>query len=436
VTISEGSVLAGKYRIVRLLGEGGMGTVFEGRHLELDQPVAIKVLRRELAADPEAVTRFSREARAASSLRSPHVAKIFDVGRLDDERPYIVMEYLDGSDLGAVLEKRGSLPLREALQLVLEACEGVAEAHERGIIHRDLKPANLFVAREGGRTTVKVFDFGISHVETAEEVRVTKTQSAFGTPLYMSPEAVRSAKLTSARTDVWALGVILYELVAGKPPFLGDTPTAVAIALTIESLVPLSQRVAGVPPEVDAVLARALAKSPADRYANAGELAAAVRGLLAARPPSAAVVARAPEASPLPARGRLLALFLGVAIVAAALTAAGVALLRGSEAPPRATAAGDATTSTAPTSEAPRPVVVPAPSASASPAPAPSASSPKLDVIVEAGPASTGTARAVAASNAAPPVTSEPPRAPSGAAPPQTATARPSAAPPGSPLHL
>ncbi len=432
MTIAEGSVLAGKYRIVRVLGEGGMGTVLEGRHLELDQPVAIKVLRAELAADPEAVTRFSREARAASSLRSPHVAKIYDVGRLEDARPYIVMEYLDGSDLGALLLRRGSLPLREALQYVLEACEGVAEAHERGIVHRDLKPANLFVAREGARTTVKVFDFGISLVETAEELRVTKTQSAFGTPHYMSPEAVRSAKLTSARTDVWALGVILYELVAGVTPFSGDTATAVAISVTIESYVPLGQRVAGVPPEVDAVLARALAKNPADRYANAGELAAAVRGLL--EPPAAIAddASRAVDGARSPSRTRVV---VAAAIAAAAAAVGAVAIVRS---PPdvAATAASDPrpTTSTAEL-EAPPPKVVPAPSVRVVPTPSASASAPQLDVIVEAQPPREASPRLSRAPSAAAVTSSALPGRSTSGAPVPPAPA-PSAPAPGSPLHI
>ena len=197
-----GSKIGGRYELVRELGSGGMGVVWLARHAELGTNVAIKVLRSEVLSDREAVTRFDREARAAASLRGPHVARILDVGRTENAIPYMVMEYLDGCDLGAEIANSGPLPIADAVEYVLQACEAMIEAHEGGIIHRDLKPENLFLSRNGQARTVKILDFGISRVSHPGEMRVTQTQSSFGTPLYMSPEQVRSCLLyTSDAAD-------------------------------------------------------------------------------------------------------------------------------------------------------------------------------------------------------------------------------------------
>jgi serine/threonine-protein kinase len=226
IGVQEGEILAGKYRIERVLGAGGMGMVVAARHIELDEHVAIKFLLPETLDNPEVVARFSREARAAVRIKSEHVARIIDVGRMASGAPYIVMEYLEGEDLASWLERRGALSVDQALDFVLQACEAIAAAHALGIIHRDLKPANLFVVRLGdGRQRVKVLDFGISKVLTADQSApsITNTAALLGSPLYMPPEQMRSARNVDTRSDIWSLGVILHQLVAGTPPFGGAT---------------------------------------------------------------------------------------------------------------------------------------------------------------------------------------------------------------------
>lgn len=246
------------------------------RHLDLRTDVAIKILRAHAMRDAEHIARFDREARVAASLKSPHVTRILDVGH-HRGLPFMVMELLVGNDLAKELEQRGPLPVGEAVGYLLQACEAMIEAHDAGIIHRDLKPENLFLATVGGSRILKVLDFGISKFQEAEEVRVTQTQSSFGTPLYMSPEQVRSTKNVDARADIWSLGVIAHELLTGEPPFAGETAAAVAVAITVEAYPPLSPRRGDVPPELDRVVARALEKNRDDRFASVRELANALR---------------------------------------------------------------------------------------------------------------------------------------------------------------
>jgi eukaryotic-like serine/threonine-protein kinase len=279
-----GDAIAGKYKVTRLLGEGGMGSVYEAHHEALGVAVAVKILKDDAMADAEAVARFAREAKAAAVLRGPHTARVFDVGELSGGRPFMVMEMLQGHDLGVELEQQRRIPLSQAASYVVQSCDAISEAHEIGIVHRDLKPANIFLARAGSRTVVKILDFGISRFDKAGEQRVTQTQSAFGTPLYMSPEAIRSAKHTDARSDIWALGVILYELVSGEPPFMGDTPTSVAVSITVDTYRPLSELVAGIPPEIDEIIARALQKDPTKRFQTVGEMSQALAPFADATP--------------------------------------------------------------------------------------------------------------------------------------------------------
>ena len=275
--IAIGETLDGRYRVVSRLGEGGMGVVYRATHLELGVEVAVKVLREEALGDQEAVTRFYREARAASALKGPHVARVLDVGRLASGSPYLVMEFLEGNDLDAELERRGALPVGEAVRYVLETCDAMSEAHALGIVHRDLKPANLFLARAAnGRTSIKVLDFGISKLVDPQDQRVTQTQAVFGTPLYMAPESLRSTKHADARADVWALGVILYELLAGRPPFLGESASAVTVAITVDPPAPLRAARPEVPPELEAAILRALEKKADLRFASVDELARAI----------------------------------------------------------------------------------------------------------------------------------------------------------------
>jgi eukaryotic-like serine/threonine-protein kinase len=216
-----GQVLAGKYRIERLLGEGGMAFVFAARDESRGLRAALKVLAPDFARDPELVARFEREAQAVSQLRSPHVVRMYEINATADGLPFIAMELLEGRDLEAELEERKQIPVDEAVDYILQACSAMIEAHAAGIVHRDLKPANLFVDRQTGIRMVKVLDFGISKVFGA--AKLTAAGAIMGTVLYMSPEQVRASKDVDERTDIWSLGVILYEILAGRAPFEGSS---------------------------------------------------------------------------------------------------------------------------------------------------------------------------------------------------------------------
>ncbi|HEX2880041.1 MAG TPA: serine/threonine-protein kinase, partial [Polyangiaceae bacterium] len=210
-----GETLAGKYRIDRVLGVGGMGVVVAATHLDLDTKVAIKVMRDELLSEPSAVQRLMLEARAAAKIKSEHVARVLDVSTLPSGVPYIVMEYLDGCDLAQLLTEHGALPVAQVADYLLEACEALAEAHAAQIIHRDLKPENLFVARAAdGSPTIKVVDFGISKQlgPAASERALTNPSTAVGSPQYMAPEQMQGRPI-DVRADIWALGTILYQAV-------------------------------------------------------------------------------------------------------------------------------------------------------------------------------------------------------------------------------
>jgi len=227
-TMEPGSVIAGKFRIERVLGEGGMGIVLAAHHLHLGRLVAIKVLKPEALAHKDIVARFANEARSASRIQSEHVARVLDVGAFDSGEPYMVMEYLEGCDLSKYVRQRGPLAVGEAIDYLLQACEALAEAHVAGIVHRDLKPANLYLTRRAdGSNCVKVLDFGISKAalspDQAAPQNMTQTSSVLGTPGYMAPEQLRSSKHVDARTDIWALGVILHELLTGRLAFQGST---------------------------------------------------------------------------------------------------------------------------------------------------------------------------------------------------------------------
>ena len=274
--VQPGDLLAGKYRIERVLGRGGMGVVVAAVHEALDERVALKFLLPEALANQEAVERFLREARAAVKIRSEHVARVTDIGALESGAPYMVMEYLDGVDLARYLESRGPLPVPEAVEYMLQACEALAEAHALGIVHRDLKPANLFrIERVDGTPSIKLLDFGISKV-IAHQVALTQTSSMLGSPLYMAPEQMTSSKHVDARADVWALGIILYELLTGEPPFQGETlPEVCAQILTTEPR-PIRALQEEIPAELESVVARCLHKEREQRYGSVAELAVAL----------------------------------------------------------------------------------------------------------------------------------------------------------------
>jgi serine/threonine-protein kinase len=268
-----GQTLGGKYEVVRLLGEGGMAYVFEAKHLRLKQRVAIKLLAPEMARDPEIVARFEHEARAVAKLRTPHVARVMDVDVTEHGIPFIVMEFLEGRDLDGELAARGRLPVDEAVDCVLQASAAMIEAHETGIIHRDLKPANLFLATEGQERIVKVLDFGISKV-VGEATRLTAAGAVMGTVLYMSPEQVRAAKDVDERADIWSLGVILFELVAGKPPWTGSSHQIAAAIVSNDA--PDIRQVAPVPDALAGVIRQMLSRDRDKRIASIRALVAAL----------------------------------------------------------------------------------------------------------------------------------------------------------------
>jgi serine/threonine-protein kinase len=278
-----GATIDGKYRVEQVLGEGGMGVVFQAVHLRLGQRVAIKMLHPSMLRKPEIVERFEREARAAVQLRSPNAVRVLDVDVTPEQLPYMVMELLDGHDLAHELRARGRFNVPDAVDCVLQACRAMAEAHALGIVHRDLKPANLFLAREGTTTVVKVLDFGISKMAASElDVHVTSTLATMGTPLYMSPEQIRSAKSVDARADVWSLGVILFELLTGQPPFTG-TAMAVSAAIVADPAPAMRALQPDIPEALEQVVAKALAKSPEARWPDVQALSLALAPFAAGR---------------------------------------------------------------------------------------------------------------------------------------------------------
>jgi eukaryotic-like serine/threonine-protein kinase len=268
--VGIGDVVAGKYEVRRILGSGGMGVVIAAWHRELEKLVALKFMRDHRSSSERGIERFLFEARAASRLQSEHVVRVLDVGRLPDQAPYIVMEYLEGQDLARLLEERGRLGVSDAVEYVVQVCEAMAEAHAQGIIHRDLKPQNLFLTtRADGRSLVKVLDFGISKVQCAEG---TTTSQPIGSPAYMAPEQIRPSQSIDVRADIWSLGVILHELLSGSRPFTGDTAAEVLFKVLSEPprLAPLH----GVAPAgLVSAIERCLQKRPEDRFATVAELA-------------------------------------------------------------------------------------------------------------------------------------------------------------------
>lgn len=278
VPVQEGDVLAGKYRVERVLGAGGMGVVVAAAHLTLGERVAIKFLLPSALVQPELVQRFQREGQSAARIRSEHVGRVFDVGTLESGAPYLVMEYLDGSDLGTFVREQGPVEVPLAVDFVLQTCEAIAEAHALGMVHRDLKPANLFLTyRADGSPCVKVIDFGISKAGGfgGDLVDMTKSAVMMGSPLFMAPEQMASAKDADARSDIWSLGVILHVLIAGRPPFEGETALGIYDKMLLGAP-PLRTLRMGVPEGLEAVVLRCLKKDRDARFRNVAELAVAL----------------------------------------------------------------------------------------------------------------------------------------------------------------
>jgi serine/threonine protein kinase len=303
--LSPGAVLVGKYRVDRVIGSGGMAVVLAATHLQLREPVAIKLLHRHVLSHPGALERFLREARVAMRLRSEHVARVFDVSTMEDGTPFIVMELLQGADFATLLQERGPFPVSTAIDYLLQACQALSEAHAAGVVHRDLKPANLFLCPSiDGSPCVKVLDFGVSKLlvddagapdpfaltappsarfpaEAADQITVppvspapmsphagpavTLTHAFLGSPRYMAPEQIRSARDVDIRADIWALGVILQELITGVAPFRGATLSELCNHILEEPAAPFALP-SGSVPEIHGALAGCLAKDPRDRY--------------------------------------------------------------------------------------------------------------------------------------------------------------------------
>ncbi|MFZ5896110.1 MAG: protein kinase domain-containing protein [Myxococcota bacterium] len=268
-----GTLIGGRFRVERALGAGGMGCVVLARNVELEQSVAVKMLLPGLAREGELVVRLLREARAAARLQSDHVVRVFDVTASGDFAPYIVMEYLEGHSLGERLRRSGPLAAEDAVGLVIQACEAVAEAHSLGIVHRDLKPENLFITSKPGRPNfVKVLDFGISKVESPEAAQITRSLALLGSPAYASPEQLRAPRDAAPQADIWALGVILYECTTGARPFEGETLSEICTQI-LHGATPRPRKLrADIPERLEKVILRCLEKDPAKRFASVSEL--------------------------------------------------------------------------------------------------------------------------------------------------------------------
>jgi eukaryotic-like serine/threonine-protein kinase len=279
--VSVGSVLDGRYRVDGLIGAGSMGVVAAGFNLDLHQPVAIKFLLSAGLGTKEALGRFRREVRTAAKIRSEHVARVLDVGTLDSGLPYMVMEFLEGRNLEDELTELGTVPVVDAVSYVLQAIEALAEAHAASVVHRDLKPANLFLARRADNSPiVKVLDFGIAKTfgEGAHvaEIGLTRTGTVVGSPLYMSPEQLRSTKIIDCRADIWALGAILFQLVTAQTPYQAQSVAELYAMLLRDQPAPPSRYRTDLPPGLEAVIMRCLERDPSLRFANVSALADAL----------------------------------------------------------------------------------------------------------------------------------------------------------------
>jgi eukaryotic-like serine/threonine-protein kinase len=270
VDLAPGTLLLGKYRIDGQIGTGGMGHVVRASHLYLHQPVAIKLLLPEMTASHSTVQRFLREAQATVKLRSEHSARVMDVGTTDEGVPFMVMEFLDGNDLNQILRHHGPQQPAIVVDLLLQACEGIAEAHALGIVHRDIKPSNFFITRRpDGSMLLKILDFGISKTPIGYE-ELTGTQTVIGTPSYMAPEQMKSGRDADPRSDIWSLGVVMYQLLSGRLPFSGESYAELVLKVGLEPPAPIP---VPLPAGLGDVIMRCLEKDPGQRYQHVGELA-------------------------------------------------------------------------------------------------------------------------------------------------------------------
>src|ERR1700758_4490701 len=290
--------LSDRYEVGEILGFGGMSEVHLARDLRLHRDVAVKVLRADLARDPSFYLRFRREAQNAAALNHPAIVAVYDTGEAETAAgplPYIVMEYVDGVTLRDIVHNDGPIPPRKALEIIADACQALNFSHQKGIIHRAVKPANIMISRAGA---VKVMDFGIAQAIADSGNSVTQTAAVIGTAQYLSPEQARGDSV-DARSDVYSLGCVLYEIICGEPPFAGDSPVAVAYQHVRETPVPPSRRHEGISPELDAVVLKALAKNPENRYQTAAEMRADLVRVHNGEPPEAPKVLTDAERSSL-----------------------------------------------------------------------------------------------------------------------------------------
>jgi len=272
----DGELVGGKYRLVRYLAAGGMGSVYEAQHTVVRRRFAIKLLRPELAAQRESLARFQREAEVAGTLENENVAAAIDFGIAEDGSPYIVMEYLAGESLGSLIDRQGRIPVARACDIVVQACRGVEAAHKAGIIHRDINPQNLFLGRrDDGTDQVKVLDFGIAKLAAVENAE-TQTGAILGTPAYLSPEQARGERAIDHRTDVYGLGAVLYELLAGHKPHPGESHNAILHHICTQPVLPIDAAATGLPAELVAITMRDLSSAPGDRYPSAEAFAQAL----------------------------------------------------------------------------------------------------------------------------------------------------------------
>ncbi|MCU0662886.1 MAG: protein kinase [Myxococcota bacterium] len=272
-SIAVGQVLDGRYRVERLLGEGGMGAVYEGFHVVLAKRVALKMLHPEYATSEEVLKRFYREAQAASTIGHKNTIEIYDVGVTPENAPYIAMEYLEGEDLESLLVREGRVSVDAAAGVLEPVLLALAAAHSKGIIHRDLKPSNIFITRDaGGNPIVKLIDFGISKITKGDGTKLTQTGSLIGTPAYMSPEQARGMQNVDHRTDLYAVGVIMYQLLTGTLPFTGANYSELIITVLTSDPKPPRELVSSIPQEVNDLVIQQLSKDPQKRSQSAAAL--------------------------------------------------------------------------------------------------------------------------------------------------------------------
>ncbi|MDX2009694.1 MAG: serine/threonine-protein kinase [Myxococcaceae bacterium] len=397
-----GTLLGGKYQLLRFVAAGGMGAVFEAQHVKLGRRVAVKLLLPQRKNEGQLAARFLREARSLARLKNRHVAQVLDVDETPDGLPYMVLEYLEGSDLAQQLGPASAMPVEERLAHIRSVCEALEEAHAQGIIHRDIKPSNLFLASTPEGPCLKLFDFGIAHTEDEHDARLTQGVT-LGTPDFMSPEQLTGASLSPA-SDVWSLAVTTYQWLTDALPFEGRDTRAKTTAILTSPPIPLSQRGGTFPPGVWPVLEAALEKEPARRTPSARAFSDALGRVLAGQTD---VVSRPQTPAPRPERASRLPLALGA--LALCLAAVLVVATRSVESTPAATAAP------------PAPAPTPAAQAPAAPPPTPAA----LEPVPEAPTVET---------HAPPPEDTAPP-SPAPAPATRKASKRPVPAPPPTPDH-